>query len=150
MSRFPTTRLRRLRHLPSVRALVRGTTLMPGKLILPMFVRDGADRNEIASMPGVYQLSLDAFSKELPEIEALGLGGIILFGIPSEKDALGTAASRQTGIVQRAVKAAKQIAPKLLVMTDVCFCEYTDHGHCGVVNKKHGEMDVDNDATLEL
>src|SRR3954454_5962353 len=108
MSRFPTTRLRRLRHLAGVRALVRNTTLMPGKLILPLFVREGSGRTEIGSMPGVNQLSLDAFAKELPEIESLGLGGIILFGIPSEKDPLGTAASSESGIVQRAVKTAKQ------------------------------------------
>ncbi|HUY90562.1 MAG TPA: porphobilinogen synthase [Pirellulales bacterium] len=148
---FPTTRLRRLRYHPGVRELVRETRLSPANLILPLFVRRGQGvRQEIASMPGVFQCSLDVFEREVERIAKLGLGGIILFGIPESKDATGRDACDEAGIIQDAARAAKRAAPNLLTITDVCFCEYTDHGHCGVVNDKTGRMDVDNDATLEL
>jgi porphobilinogen synthase len=148
---FPATRLRRLRYHPAVRDLVRETRLSPANLILPLFVRRGQGvRQEIASMPGQYQYSLDAFERELERIAKLGLGGIILFGIPERKDALGRDACDDAGIIQDAVRVAKRVAPNLLTITDVCFCEYTDHGHCGVVNDKTDRIDVDNDATLEL
>ena len=101
-------------------------------------------------MPGNYQLSIDQLVTEAREAESLGLGGILVFGIPDEKDAAGSDSLDDAGIVQRAVASVKQSVPELLVVTDVCFCEYTDHGHCGVVNDKTGRMDVDNDATLEL
>lgn len=101
-------------------------------------------------MPGVFQLSIDEMVREVNELAAAGVGGIILFGIPAEKDALGQDAYNDGGIVQQAVRAAKEAASGLLVVTDVCFCEYTDHGHCGVVNQATGRTDVDNDATLEL
>jgi porphobilinogen synthase len=130
---------------------VKKTTLSPGNLILPLFVRSGRNvRQEIGSMPGNSQLSVDQLVAECREAQKLGLGGVILFGIPDEKDATGSDSYSDGGIVQRAVKAVKDAAPELLVITDVCFCEYTDHGHCGVVNEKTGRPDVDNDATLEL
>lgn len=150
-ARFPTTRLRRLRYHPAVRNLVRGTRLDPAQLILPLFARSGkAIRQPIGSMPGQAQLSIDNIAEEAREAKKLGLGGIILFGIPAEKDALGRDSYSDSGIVQQAVKAAKDAAPELLVVTDVCFCEYTDHGHCGVIDDHTGRMDVNNDATLEL
>jgi porphobilinogen synthase len=131
--------------------LVRETQLDPGDLILPLFVRSGKGiRTEISSMPGVYQMSLDVLADEVKSIASLGLGGIILFGIPDHKDHTGTDALSDSGIVAQALRVAKQAAPELLAISDVCFCEYTDHGHCGIVNDKHGRVDVDNDATLEI
>jgi porphobilinogen synthase len=143
--------MRRLRGNPRVRELVRGTTLRPGNLILPLFARSGRGiRQAIGSMPGQFQLSLDELQKEAKEAAALGLGGIILFGIPDHKDATGSDSYSDAGIIQQAVKAAKDAAPSLLVATDLCFCEYTDHGHCGVLHQSAGRTDVDNDATLDL
>ncbi|RIK79111.1 MAG: porphobilinogen synthase [Planctomycetota bacterium] len=148
---FPTTRLRRLRYNPAVRRLVRETQLAPGDFILPLFVRPGkGERREIASMPGHAQLSPDMIAAEAEEAAKLGLGGIILFGIPEHKDALGSDSYSDDGIVQHGIRAAKAAAPDLLCVTDVCFCEYTDHGHCGVLDRSTGRMDVNNDATLEL
>ncbi len=148
---FPTTRLRRLRYHPAVRSLVRETRLSPANLVLPLFVRGGKSvRTPIASMPGHFQLSVDQLAAEVTEAAELGLGGILLFGIPDVKDPLGSDSTSDGGIVQQAIRAARQAAPDVLVITDVCFCEYTDHGHCGVVNQRTGRTDVDNDATLEL
>ena len=148
---FPTTRLRRLRYHPQLRAMVRDVQLAPRNLILPLFVRPGTGiRREIGSMPGVEQLSLDVLAEELRAIARLGLGGVILFGIPEQKDATGSDALREQGIVAQALRVAKQTAPELFVVSDVCFCEYTDHGHCGVINSHTGRPDVDNDSTLEL
>jgi porphobilinogen synthase len=148
---FPATRLRRLRQLPGVRRLVKTTRLSPAELVLPLFVRPGSGvRNEIASMPGNYQLSPDLLADDVREAAELGLGGVILFGIPERKDATGTSALNESGIIPQAVRAAKKAAPELPVITDVCFCEYTDHGQCGVVGQVAGRPDVDNDATLEL
>ena len=148
---FPFTRLRRLRQHPAVRALVRETHLSPRNLLLPLFARTGKNvRQPIASMPGHAQLSVDLIAEEAKLAQSLGLAGVILFGIPAEKDAVGSDSYCDQGIVQQAVRAAKNAAPELLVLTDVCFCEYTDHGHCGVVNEKSGRADVDNDATLPL
>ena len=148
---FPTTRLRRLRYHPAVRDLVRETRLAPEQMILPLFVRHGEGvRQEIPSMPGHFQLSLDYFEEEVLQVAGLGLGGILLFGIPAVKDAVGKDACSDQGIIQQAVRIAKHAAPQLLRITDVCFCEYTDHGHCGVLNQRTGRMDVDNDATLEM
>jgi porphobilinogen synthase len=150
-SRFPTTRLRRLRYSPAIRRLVGQTRLDPAKLILPLFARPGKGvRQPIGSMPGHAQLSVDLVAEEARQAVKLGLGGVILFGIPAEKDSLGRDSYSDSGIVQQAVKAAKDAAPELLVITDVCFCEYTDHGHCGVIADRGGRKDVDNDATLEL
>jgi porphobilinogen synthase len=148
---FPTTRLRRLRYHPAVRSLVQETRLAPANLILPLFVRGGRNvRMPIASMPGHFQISPDQLAGEIEEVQELGLGGILLFGIPEVKDALGSDSVSDQGIVQQAIQSAKKAAPQLLVITDVCFCEYTDHGHCGVINERTGRVDVDNDATLEL
>jgi porphobilinogen synthase len=143
---FPITRMRRLRATESLRALVRETHLRPSQFILPLFVVPGEGvRKEIGAMPGNYQLSIDELMKECAEAQSLGIGGIILFGIPESKDEMASGAYDDNGIVQQAVRAVKQAVPKLVVITDVCNCEYTNHGHCGkIVN---GE--VDNDATLE-
>ncbi len=148
---FPTTRLRRLRHHPGIRQLIRETRLSPESLILPLFVRPGrGERRPIASMPPHAQLSPDLVAVEAREAASLGLGGVLLFGIPSEKDLTGSDSYADDGIVQQGIRAAKEAAPDMLVITDVCFCEYTSHGHCGIVNEKTGRADVDNDATLEL
>jgi porphobilinogen synthase len=148
---FPTTRLRRLRYHPAIRNLVRETRLSPAQLILPLFARPGKGvRQPIGSMPGHAQLSVDLIAEEAREAVKLGLGGVILFGIPAEKDSLGRDSYSDSGIIQQAVRAAKEAAPELLVITDVCFCEYTDHGHCGAIDDHTGRMDVNNDATLEL
>ncbi len=143
---FPVHRMRRLRATEPLRRLVRETTLEPADLILPLFVAEGERvRNPIPSMPGNFQLSIDELVRECERCVDLGLGGVILFGIPARKDEQASEAYREDGIVQRAVRALKERYPQLVVITDVCNCEYTSHGHCGkVVNG-----DVDNDATLE-
>ena len=143
---FPIHRMRRLRASERLRALVRETSLAPDDFILPLFACPGEGvRRAISSMPGHAQLSIDEIVKECAEAEKLGLGGVILFGIPSEKDEQASGAYADDGIVQKAVRAVKRAHPKLLVVTDVCNCEYTSHGHCGLV--KDGE--VQNDPTLE-
>ncbi|MCZ6625862.1 MAG: porphobilinogen synthase [Deltaproteobacteria bacterium] len=145
--KFPVTRLRRLRRNEMLRDLVRETALGPKDFIYPLFVCPGKDRADpVSSMPGVAQLSVDRVVKECREVQALGIPGVILFGIPEHKDPLGSEAYSESGVVQKAVREIKEKVPGLLVVTDVCLCEYTDHGHCGVV--KGGE--VDNDSTLEL
>lgn len=150
-SHFPATRLRRLRYHPGVREIVREVRLTPANFVLPLFVRTGEGiRQPIRSMPGHDQISVDQVAAEVQQAESLGLGGVILFGIPAEKDEVGSDSYCQHGIIQQAIRAAKAAAKKLLVISDVCFCEYTSHGHCGVVNDKTGRMDVDNDATLPL
>ena len=148
---FPTVRMRRLRTHPKLRDMVRETALSPNDLILPLFVRFGENqRVPINSMPGHAQLTVDLLAAEIAEIDELGIPAVILFGIPEHKDAEGSDAYDDDGIIQQAVRAIKQTGSDLLVMTDVCFCEYTDHGHCGIVNDRHGIADVDNDATLEI
>jgi porphobilinogen synthase len=150
---FPKTRLRRLRKSAAMRALVSETQLNLDKLILPLFIKHGSNiKNPIASMPGHYQLSVDMLEDEIKSITSLGLKSVLLFGIPAEKDPLGKDAYADNGIVQTAIRAIKKIAPNLLVISDICFCEYTDHGHCGVVTEHaHGsEVDIDNDKTLAL
>ncbi|MBQ4080825.1 MAG: porphobilinogen synthase [Thermoguttaceae bacterium] len=150
---FPVTRLRRLRYHPGVRRLTRDTILSPDRFIIPLFVRPGKGiRTPIDAMPGQFQLSLDELVKEVKEIEKLGVGGVMLFGIPEVKDAVGSDAMSDDGIIAQAIRAIKDVVgPEFLVISDVCFCEYTDHGHCGVM-KKCGKADdawdVDNDATL--
>ncbi|MBV9037316.1 MAG: porphobilinogen synthase [Acidobacteriaceae bacterium] len=142
---FPVQRPRRLRSTEAIRKLVRETQLAPSQFILPLFVCPGEGiRREIGSMPGNAQLSIDKLINEAEECRQLGIGGLILFGIPEEKDELASGAYASDGIVQRAVRALKQNVKGLLIMTDVCNCEYTSHGHCGLV--KNG--DVDNDETL--
>ena len=144
---FPAYRPRRLRRNEKIRELVRETTLSPKNFIYPIFVGPGKNRVQpVSSMPGVAQLSVDRALTECEEVQALGIPAVILFGIPEHKDSAGTEAYADTGVVQQAIRAVKEKVPELLVMTDVCLCEYTDHGHCGVI--KNG--DVDNDNTLEL
>ncbi|MBE0428652.1 MAG: porphobilinogen synthase [Thermoleophilia bacterium] len=144
---FPSYRMRRLRQSAQMRNLVRETELLPDRLIFPLFVIHGQDvRNPIESMPGCFQLSINNLVDEAREVRELGIPGVILFGIPAEKDEAGTGAYDEEGIVQMAVAALKEEVPGLLVITDVCLCEYTSHGHCGIV--KDGR--VDNDITLEM
>jgi porphobilinogen synthase len=134
-----------------LRAMVRETHLAAEDLIYPLFVYHGKNlRREIRSMPGQYQLSLDRLGDVVSETSELGIPAIILFGIPEHKDAHGSAATRDDGIVQEAIRISKQVAPDLLVIADLCFCEYTDHGHCGPLSEVGGRVDVDNDATLPL
>jgi porphobilinogen synthase len=143
---FPTHRLRRRRSSEAIRSLVRETRLSPVQFILPLFVCPGEGvRREIGAMPGNYQLSIDELVKECAEIQALGIGGVILFGLPETKDEMATGAYDENGIVQRAIRAIRRATDGLLIVTDVCNCEYTTHGHCGYI--KGG--DVDNDTTLE-
>ncbi len=147
MSTFPIYRPRRLRANENLRRLVRETALSVNDLIYPMFVVHGRDTaTEISAMPGCYQYSIDNLIKAAKELAALGIPGTILFGIPASKDPFGLEAYADDGIIQQAVHAIKDAVPDLLVMTDVCLCEYTDHGHCGVIEA--GE--VQNDPTLEL
>jgi porphobilinogen synthase len=142
---FPVHRMRRLRVSESIRRLVRETRLDPAQFVLPLFAIPGEGvRKEISSMPGHAQLSVDLLVTECEECVKLGLGGVILFGIPEHKDEMATGAYSPEGIVQRAVKAIKSAHPQFLVITDVCNCEYTSHGHCGFVK----DGDVDNDETL--
>jgi porphobilinogen synthase len=144
---FPKYRPRRLRRSEKLRELVRETALSPKNFIYPLFVGPGRDKvKPVSSMPGVAQLSVDRIVQECEEVDALGIPAVILFGIPEHKDPLGSEAYADSGVVQQAIRSIKEKIPELLVVTDVCLCEYTDHGHCGVV--KNG--DVDNDSTLEL
>lgn len=149
---FPTARPRRLRYNPLVRRLVRETELSPADFILPLFVRPGRGvRQEIGSMPGNFQLSPDTLVDEIGGAKELGVTSFILFGIPPDKDATGSSALRDDGIVQQALRAArKAFGADVLLMTDECFCEYTDHGHCGILRKRGDGLDVDNDATLAI
>jgi len=143
---FPTHRLRRLRSSESLRSLVRETRLSPEQFVLPLFVCPGEGvKREIGAMPDNYQMSIDHLVKECEEVESLGIGGVILFGLPETKDEMASGAYDENGIVQRAIRAIKKSTRKLLVMTDVCNCEYTSHGHCGFIK----DGDVDNDTTLQ-
>jgi porphobilinogen synthase len=144
---FPTHRPRRLRRSEALRGLVRETRLSTAGLIYPMFVCPGSKvRTEVGSMPGIYQQSVDRIVEECKEVEALGLPGVILFGLPESKDPRGTSSTSAQGVVQRAIEAIRKAKLNLLVTTDVCLCEYTDHGHCGVI--ENGE--VANDPTLSI
>ena len=146
---FPISRPRRLRQHPVLRDLVRETTLSVHDLILPLFVRPGHGvKKEIVSMPGNYQLSVDRLVEEVGAAAALGVRAFMLFGIPAHKDAEGSSAWDDEGIVQVATRAVKKEYPHTLLITDECFCEYTEHGHCGVLEKVNGRLDVANDATL--
>jgi len=144
---FPTVRLRRLRTTPNLRAMVRETTLSPAQFIYPLFVVHGHDvHDEIPSMPGVFHQSIDRLAREIEDVSALDIPAVILFGVPEHKDALGTENFADEGIIQQAIRAIKDVNPALLVMTDVCMCEYTDHGHCGIVRGG----DILNDETLPI
>jgi porphobilinogen synthase len=144
---FPATRLRRLRKTGVLRELVRETTLTPADLVYPMFVQLGEERTPVAAMPGVERMSISHAVEEAREAEALGIPALLLFGVPAEKDEQGSSAYDDEGVVQLAVRAIKDAHPELLVITDVCLCAYTSHGHCGVVLE---DGTVDNDLSLEL
>ncbi|HEX4573531.1 MAG TPA: porphobilinogen synthase [Gemmatimonadales bacterium] len=147
MSQFPIRRMRRLRRTAALRRLVQETHLVPAQLVWPLFVCHGeGKRDEVPTLPGVYQTSVDELVKDAERAHRLGLGGIILFGLPAAKDATGSEAYDEQGIVQQAARAIKRAAPELVVMGDVCLCEYTDHGHCGVLQ----DGEVENDATVYL
>jgi porphobilinogen synthase len=144
---FPYERPRRLRRSERLRAMVRETTLSPANLIYPLFVTPGDGvRHEIASLPGCFHLSVDEVAREAEEVEKLGIAGVILFGLPSAKDPVGSEGYADDGVVQQAVRAIRRSCRELLVITDVCLCEYTSHGHCGVVE----DGEVKNDPTLAL
>ena len=146
-AQFPIRRMRRLRRTAALRRLVQETHIAPSQLIWPLFVAHGEGlRRPVASLPGVAQLSVDQLVKDAERAASLGLGGIILFGIPATKDGTGSEAYDDQGIVQQAIRAVKRAVPDLLVIGDVCLCEYTDHGHCGVI--RDGE--VDNDSSVYL
>jgi porphobilinogen synthase len=146
---FPETRPRRLRRNEALRRMVRETTLSVDNLMYPLFVCPGkGTRKEIASLPGQYHLSVDQLAREAESIATLGIPSVMLFGLPEKKDSVGSEAWHPEGIVQRAIRAIKKATPELVVAADCCLCEYTSHGHCGVLlDRKAG--DVDNDATLE-
>ena len=147
MTKFPTQRMRRLREHPTMRHMVQETRPSVSDFIYPLFVTHGRHvKHEISPMPGISQLSLDHLIHEVEETAELGIPAVLLFGIPAKKDEVGTEAYEANGIVQEAIRVIKKTTPDLLVITDVCVCEYTDHGHCGIIN---GET-VDNDETLEL
>jgi porphobilinogen synthase len=144
---FPSERPRRLRRTDRLRTMVRETRLAPSQLIYPLFVAPGRGlRREIPSLPGCFHLSAEEAAREASEVEALGIGGVILFGLPEGKDPLGTEGYADDGVVQEAIRAIRAACRDLLVVTDVCLCEYTSHGHCGVV----ADEEVKNDPTLEL
>jgi porphobilinogen synthase len=144
---FPATRLRRLRKTTALRNLVRETSLSKDDLMYPLFVVEGEQiKREISSMPGQYQMSIDNILRECDELLNLGLNSVLLFGIPAAKDEVGSGAYADNGIIQNAVRGIKERFPEMLVVTDVCLCEYTSHGHCGVIENEF----VQNDKTLEL
>ena len=144
---FPDYRPRRLRRNETFRALIRETSLSPAHLVYPLFVTTGKGvRAPIGSMPGIDRISVDQLGREAKECLALGIGNVILFGLPDKKDPAASGAYAADGIIQRAIKELKNKAPELMVSTDVCLCEYTSHGHCGILV---GE-EVDNDATLGI
>lgn len=145
MTRFPATRMRRLRKTAAIRTLIRETELSARNLVYPLFVTATAgDKQEISSMPGIYRHPVNRLSEEIAEIVRLGLPSVLIFGLPSEKDEVGSDAYNDRGVVQEALRTIRMEAPQLLVMTDVCLCEYTSHGHCGIIIDGH----VDNDMTL--
>ncbi len=151
--KFPFYRPRRLRKNRQFRRMVRETTLSVDDFILPLFVCPGKGvKKEISSMPGIYQLSIDMLVEEIKEIDKLNIPGVILFGIPESKDEIGSTAYADDGIIQEAIRAIKSENKDIMVITDVCMCEYTSHGHCGYIKKDPvtGRFDVDNDETLKL
>jgi len=150
---FPQTRMRRLRRTDSLRALVRETTLEPGDLIYPLFICPGEGvRRPVSSMPGVFNLSIDETVREAEEAATLGIGGLLLFGLPESKDEQGTGAWDEKGIVQQGLRALKasSASKSLVLIADVCLCEYTSHGHCGIVQETRDGWTVENDPTLAL
>src|SRR3954462_6083470 len=148
---FPNARPRRLRQSAALRRLVSETRLHPDQLVLPYFVRSGRKtRQSVSSMPAVYQLSVDELLRDTEKAHATGVGAGLLFGIPEKKDAKATGAYAANGIVQRSIRELKKAFPELLVITDVCLCEYMSHGHCGIVSKTSGTHRILNDPSLKL
>ncbi len=153
LSPFPTTRLRRLRQNTALRDLIRETRLELEKFVMPLFVRHGHGiKNPIPAMPGMFQLSLDQLDAEIRDLYALGIKSVLLFGIPAHKDPLSLSSYAEDGIIQQAIPIIKAAAPAMLVMSDICCCEYSDHGHCGIITAGDHERDVivDNDQTLAI
>ncbi|RCW42629.1 porphobilinogen synthase [Paenibacillus prosopidis] len=150
---YPTVRNRRLRRTSALRSLVRETVLSANDFIYPIFVTFGHNiKEEIPSMPGVYHLSMDRLEEEIRDVIAAGIQSVLLFGIPEHKDAIGASAYDANGIVQQAIRAVKEWAPELVVIADTCLCQFTDHGHCGIVHvhEATGTAEVDNDSSLDL
>lgn len=151
MAKFPNIRMRRLREDPRVRRLVQETALHRSDLVMPLFVRPGkGERKAIKTLPGIEQVSPDQALKECEAIAKLDIPAVLLFGIPPEKDAEASWGSKPEGVVQQAIQLIKKEIPELLLITDVCLCDYTDHGHCGVVHEETGRKFIDNDASLEV
>jgi porphobilinogen synthase len=148
---FPLVRHRRLRRTAAIRSLVRETNIGVSDFISPIFITEGEGvKEEIASMPGVYHWSLDTMEQELEEIAALGIQAVLVFGVPNHKDAVGTSAYEDNGIVQRAIRKIKALYPDMVVIADTCLCQFTDHGHCGVLHTSEYGTEIDNDDSLEL
>lgn len=148
---FPSLRLRRLRQHPILRDLIRETELNLNDLILPLFIKGRTgEKQPISSMPGHFQIPINKLKDEVKELIDLGIKSVILFGIPPHKDPYGTDSFSEHGIIQAAIGAIREISSNILIITDVCLCEYTDHGHCGFLAERNGQLDVDNDRTLEL
>ena len=148
---FPFLRLRRLRQHPVLRDLIRETEVDLKDLILPLFIKGREGKKQsIETMPGHFQVPISLLAQEIEEIVNLGITSVLLFGVPSHKDAFGSDSYSDQGIIQEAVQSIREKAPDLLIISDLCFCEYTDHGHCGFLTERQGKVDVDNDKTLEL
>lgn len=148
---YPLLRHRRLRNSAALRSMVRETSVGVNDLIAPVFVTEGSGvKEQISSMPGVYHWSLDNLEQEISEIAALGIQSVLVFGVPSEKDAIGSSAYAENGIVQKAIRQIKSLHSDLVVIADTCLCQFTDHGHCGVVHTTECGADIDNDESLEL
>lgn len=148
---FPEVRLRRLRQHPALRSLIRETELNAKDLVLPLFIKGkSGPKQPIHSMPGHFQIPVSCLSGEIEELKTLGLTSVILFGIPPSKNPQGTDSYDEHGIIQEAIREIRKTSKDLLIITDICLCEYTDHGHCGLLSEKNGKIDIDNDRTLEL
>lgn len=148
---FPLLRLRRLRQHPVLRDLIRETDIALKDLIFPLFIKGREGKKQpIDTMPGLFQIPIHLLPQEIEELCKLGISSVLLFGIPPYKDALGSDSYCDQGIIQESIRVIKKAAPKMLIVSDVCFCEYTDHGHCGVLSEWDGKFDVNNDQTLEL
>ena len=148
---FPDVRMRRLRHHPMVRQLVQETELTTKDLIAPLFIKSGIKNSQpIKTMPGQFQLSIDSLPKEIETLSQLNIGAVLLFGIPENKDSMAKSGYEDNNIIQQAIIKIKQTDPDLLIITDNCLCEYTDHGHCGIMREINNKMDLDNDASLDL
>lgn len=148
---FPSLRLRRLRQHPALRDLIRETELNLRDLVFPIFIKnETGEKNPVGSMPGLFQIPISLLDKEIEEIKSLGISSIMLFGVPDHKDSIGSDSYSDQGIIQKAIRKIRESAPEMLIISDVCFCQYMDHGHCGFINDRTGKIDLDNDRTLDL